>query len=115
MKECAALARQSNRGHGSRRSRPSWRMAMRLGICERGWTRPGADVRSLVQEMVDSARHVEQLGFGRFWLGEHHHVQTGWTVPDTLVSLVGAATSRITIGIGGVLMTGRNPYRTALD
>jgi luciferase family oxidoreductase group 1 len=90
-------------------------MAMRLGICERGWTRPGADVRSLVQEMVDSARHVEQLGFGRFWLGEHHHVQTGWTVPDTLVSLVGAATSRIAIGIGGVLMTGRNPYRTALD
>jgi alkanesulfonate monooxygenase SsuD/methylene tetrahydromethanopterin reductase-like flavin-dependent oxidoreductase (luciferase family) len=88
---------------------------MRIGICERGWRRGDTSVSRIVEELLAIAQQIEGMGFGRLWLTEHHLDPTAWTVPDSLVSLVGACTHRLTIGIGGILIASRNPYRTALD
>ena len=54
---------------------------------------------------VDLARHVEGLGFGRFWMSEHHAMQTlACTAPEVMLARIGAATERIRLGSGGVML-----------
>ncbi|MCU1278597.1 MAG: luciferase family oxidoreductase, group 1 [bacterium] len=88
---------------------------MRIGICERGWSRTGASSQQAIDELFHTAAEVEQLGFDKLWLTEHHSREYAWALPDVLVAAVGRATRRLTVGIGGVLASSRNPYRTALD
>lgn len=88
---------------------------MRIGICERGWARAGVSTAQTIDELLRIAVHVERAGFTKLWLTEHHTKAYSWTFPDALVPLVGRATRTLGVGIGGVLIASRNPYRTALD
>jgi luciferase family oxidoreductase group 1 len=88
---------------------------MRIGICERGWAAPNKSAPEVVGELIRVAGEIEAMGFDKLWLTEHHTRDYAWTLPDVLVSAIAAVTRRIVIGIGGVLLSSRNPYRTALD
>jgi hypothetical protein len=58
--------------------------------------------------------HAEQLGYERFWVAEHHGMP-GITssAPAVLLSAVGAATSTIRIGSGGVMLPNHAPLVVA--
>lgn len=63
---------------------------------------------------IDLARHAEALGYARFWLAEHHasHALAG-AAPEILISAVAAATSRIRVGSGGVMLPHYSPLKVA--
>jgi luciferase family oxidoreductase group 1 len=63
---------------------------------------------------LDLARHVEALGFRRFWMAEHHNMP-GIASAATAVALahVAAGTSRIRIGSGGVMLPNHAPLLIA--
>lgn len=88
---------------------------MRIGICERGWARPAISSHQLIEELRTMAVDVERLGFDKLWLTEHHLADYAWALPDLLVPMIAGVTRTLTVGIGGVLVASRNPYRTALD
>ena len=60
------------------------------------------------------AQHVEQLGYGRFWLAEHHNMPgIGSAATSVLIGHVGAGTSRIRIGAGGIMLPNHAPLQVA--
>ncbi|MCU0891563.1 MAG: LLM class flavin-dependent oxidoreductase [Sandarakinorhabdus sp.] len=63
---------------------------------------------------IDLARHAEALGYRRYWLAEHHasHALAG-SAPEILIGAVAAATSRIRVGSGGVMLPHYSPLKVA--
>ncbi|MCO6415940.1 LLM class flavin-dependent oxidoreductase [Siccirubricoccus sp. KC 17139] len=74
----------------------------------------GSDVGQALRNSADLARHAEGLGYGRFWMAEHHNMP-GIASAATAVALahVGAATQRIRIGAGGIMLPNHAPLVVA--
>ena len=70
----------------------------------------GSDAGQSLRNSADLARHVERLGYKRFWMAEHHSMP-GIASAATAVALafVGAQTSTIRIGAGGVMLPNHAP------
>ena len=63
---------------------------------------------------LDLARHVEALGYQRFWLAEHHNM-SGIASAATVVVIghVAAGTRRIRVGSGGIMLPNHAPLVVA--
>ncbi len=60
------------------------------------------------------ARLADGLGFRRYWLAEHHNMPAvAATNPPVLVAMVAAATERIRVGSGGVMLPNHAPLVVA--
>ena len=70
----------------------------------------GSDVRSALDRSLSLARHVEKLGFERFWMAEHHGME-GIASAATSVALshIGHGTNTIRIGAGGIMLPNHSP------
>jgi luciferase family oxidoreductase group 1 len=70
----------------------------------------GGDARQSFRNSADLARRVEQLGYKRFWMAEHHSMP-GIASAATAVALayVGSQTSTIRIGAGGIMLPNHAP------
>ncbi|MEQ1501781.1 MAG: LLM class flavin-dependent oxidoreductase [Myxococcota bacterium] len=74
----------------------------------------GSDATRAVRDTLAYARRAEELGFTRFWLAEHHNMPgIASSAPAVLISAVGAATSRIRVGSGGVMLPNHPPLVVA--
>ncbi len=63
---------------------------------------------------IGLARLADELGLRRYWLAEHHNVPSvAATSPPLLVAMVAAATGRIRVGSGGVMLPNHAPYVVA--
>ncbi|RNI31679.1 LLM class flavin-dependent oxidoreductase [Rufibacter latericius] len=63
---------------------------------------------------VDLAQRVEQLGFQRYWMAEHHNmagIASSATV--VLIGHVAGATSRLRVGSGGIMLPNHAPLVVA--
>jgi luciferase family oxidoreductase group 1 len=61
------------------------------------------------------AQHAERLGYRRFWLAEHHNMPgIGSAATSVLIGHVGAGTSRIRIGAGGIMLPNHAPLQVAV-
>ena len=74
----------------------------------------GSSTGQALRNSIDLARHVEALGFQRYWMAEHHNMP-GIASAATAVALahVAAATSTIRIGAGGVMLPNHAPLLIA--
>ena len=74
----------------------------------------GSDAGQSLRNSADLARHVEQLGYKRFWMAEHHSMP-GIASAATAVALafVGSQTSTIRIGAGGIMLPNHAPLIVA--
>src|SRR4028118_2077983 len=74
----------------------------------------GNDAGQSLRDSADLARHVEALGFKRFWMAEHHSMP-GIASAATAVALayVGTRTSTIRIGSGGIMLPNHAPLAIA--
>ncbi|MBB3611214.1 LLM class flavin-dependent oxidoreductase [Rhizobium sp. BK602] len=74
---------------------------------------PVAEGSSISQSFEGSkrmARKAEELGYNRFWLAEHHGMPgVASAATAVVIGHVGAATSRIRIGSGGVMLPNHSP------
>lgn len=63
---------------------------------------------------ADLARHVEALGFTRYWVAEHHGMEgIASAATAVVIGHVGAATSTIRIGAGGIMLPNHAPLQIA--
>lgn len=70
----------------------------------------GSDAGQALRNSLDLARHAEALSYRRYWMAEHHNMP-GVASAATAVALafVGAGTTRIRIGSGGVMLPNHAP------
>nr|WP_176444490.1 MsnO8 family LLM class oxidoreductase [Rhodococcus kyotonensis] len=83
-------------------------------ILDRSRTREGFADADALTATIDRAIHAERLGFHRFWVAEHHGVPgIASGAPPVLLAAIGARTSRIRLGSGGVMLPNHQPFVVA--
>ncbi|GLZ81602.1 methylene-tetrahydromethanopterin reductase [Actinorhabdospora filicis] len=86
----------------------------RISVLDRSLVREGHGAAQALRDTIVFARAVEELGYHRFWVSEHHSVPgVAGSAPTVLASAVAAATSRIRVGTGGVMLPNHNPMVVA--
>ena len=76
--------------------------------------RQGQSAAQAIALAVRTAQHVEALGFTRYWLAEHHNMPgLACSATAVLVGHIAAATQRIRVGSGGVMLPNHAPLTVA--
>jgi luciferase family oxidoreductase group 1 len=76
--------------------------------------RPGEPAGSAIGRSVDLARHVEEWGYQRYWLAEHHSIAgLACSATAVLIGHVAAATKTMRVGSGGVMLPNHAPLVVA--
>jgi luciferase family oxidoreductase group 1 len=76
--------------------------------------RAGEPAGSAIARSVDLARHVERLGYKRYWLAEHHSISgLACSATTVLIGHVAAGTNTIRVGSGGVMLPNHAPLVVA--
>jgi luciferase family oxidoreductase group 1 len=74
----------------------------------------GADAHQALWETTELARHADSLGYKRFWVSEHHMVDSvANSSPEMLMMHLASSTSHIRIGSGGVMLPHYSSYKVA--
>ena len=77
-------------------------------------TRASEPPGSAIARSVELARHVEQLGYKRYWVAEHHAIQgLACSATPVLIGHIAAATKTIRVGSGGVMLPNHAPLVVA--
>lgn len=87
---------------------------MRLGVLDQSPVISGHSPAQAVAETVALAAAADRLGYSRYWLAEHHAIAAlADPCPEILLTRVAAATQRIRVGTGGVLLPYYSPLKVA--
>jgi luciferase family oxidoreductase group 1 len=87
---------------------------LRLGVLDQSPIRAGGTPADALAETIALAKFVERLGYGRYWLAEHHASEgLAGPSPEIMIARVAAETSRIRVGSGGVMLPHYSPYKVA--
>src|SRR6201996_7042998 len=74
----------------------------------------GSTAGQALQNSIELARLVDGLGYRRFWISEHHAMETlACTAPEVLLARMGAETKRIRIGSGGIMLPHYSAFKVA--
>ena len=76
--------------------------------------REGRSVADALAVALATARHVERLGFARYWMAEHHNmIGIASSATAVLVGHIAGGTERIRVGSGGVMLPNHAPLVVA--
>jgi luciferase family oxidoreductase group 1 len=88
--------------------------SLRISVLDQTPVLEGSTPARALHDSVDLAELAERLGFHRYWLAEHHG---GGLVagpsPEVLIARIGAATERMRLGSGGVMLPHYSPLKVA--
>lgn len=74
----------------------------------------GSTRRAAIARSLDLAQHAERLGYKRFWISEHHNMESlASASPVLLISHIAEHTSKIRVGSGGVMLPNHAPLIVA--
>ena len=74
----------------------------------------GSSSSTALHNTLELAKHVERLGYTRFWLAEHHNMPgIASSAPAVLIGSVAAVTSTLRVGSGGVMLPNHPPLVVA--
>ena len=87
---------------------------LRLSVLDQSPVPAGSSPGQALQNSVELARLVDGLGYRRFWMSEHHAMETlACTAPEVMLARIGAETKRIRIGSGGIMLPHYTPLKVA--
>jgi luciferase family oxidoreductase group 1 len=87
---------------------------LRLSVLDQSPVSEGSSGAQALQNTLDLARLADQLGYHRYWVAEHHGgpMLAGGS-PEALIGPIAAATARIRVGSGGVMLPHYSPFKVA--
>jgi luciferase family oxidoreductase group 1 len=89
-------------------------MPLRLSILDQSPIPEGLTAGDALRNTVDLAKLADDLGYHRYWLAEHHGTPgLADSSPEVIVGPVAAATSKIRVGTGGVMLPHYSPLKVA--
>jgi luciferase family oxidoreductase group 1 len=88
--------------------------ALRLSVLDLIPVRTGQSTGDALRASIALARTAERSGYHRYWVAEHHNMPAvASTNPPVLIAMLAAATSRMRIGSGGVMLPNHAPLVVA--
>jgi luciferase family oxidoreductase group 1 len=89
-------------------------VAFPLSVLDQSPISEGSAGGDALRNSIDLAQHVEALGYERYWIAEHHGTpMLASAAPEILIAAIAAATSRISVGSGGVMLPHYSPLKVA--
>ena len=80
-------------------------MTLKLSVLDQSVAAQGVSHGQVISQTVGLAQFVQDLGYHRFWVSEHHsHPSIVGTAPEILMAAIAAKTDRIRIGSAGVML-----------
>ena len=87
---------------------------MRLSVLDQSPISAGSTGRDALANSIDLARLADDLGYHRYWVAEHHGgPMLAGPAPEVLIGPLAAATKRIRVGSGGVMLPHYSPLKVA--
>jgi luciferase family oxidoreductase group 1 len=87
---------------------------LRLSVLDQSPIREGGTGSQALHETIDLARLADRLGYHRYWVAEHHGgPMLAGPSPEVLIGPIAAATERIRVGSGGVMLPHYSPLKVA--
>jgi luciferase family oxidoreductase group 1 len=94
--------------------RPSVRPSIPLSVLDLSPVSAGSSGATALRNSIDLAQFAEQLGFNRYWVAEHHNLPSvASSAPEIMIGQIAAATTRIRVGSGGVMLPNHAPLMVA--
>ena len=88
--------------------------ALKMSVLDQSPVPDGAAPGQALRNSVDLARRADRLGYHRYWVAEHHGTPgLACASPEVLIGPIAAATSRIRVGSGGVMLPHYSPLKVA--
>ncbi|MFC4243355.1 LLM class flavin-dependent oxidoreductase [Gryllotalpicola reticulitermitis] len=85
-----------------------------LNVLDLAWRGYGQSNADAVRGSIELAQHAESLGYGRYWFAEHHGMPgIASSSPAVLIGAVAAATEKLRVGSGGVMLPNHAPLVVA--
>jgi luciferase family oxidoreductase group 1 len=90
--------------------RPSGTAPFVLSILNNAQTSVGQTVQEAFDDIIELAQLAERWGYHRFWMSEHHAMPgAAASSPQIMLARLTAATDRIRLGAGGVMLPNHAP------
>lgn len=87
---------------------------LRLSVLDQSPIAEGSTGSQALRNTIDLARLADALGFHRYWVAEHHGgPMLAGPAPEVLIGPIAAATERIRVGSGGVMLPHYSPLKVA--
>jgi len=87
---------------------------MQLNVLDQCPIAEGSDAGDALRNTLELARAADQLGYGRYWLAEHHGTPgLACNSPEVMIGPVASVTSSIRVGSGGIMLPHYSPLKVA--
>ena len=87
---------------------------MRLSVLDQSPISEGSTGVDALHNTLDLAQLADELGYHRYWVAEHHGgPMLASASPEALIGPIAAATERIRVGSGGVMLPHYSPLKVA--
>jgi luciferase family oxidoreductase group 1 len=87
---------------------------IKLSILDQSPVRKGGSAEDALAETLELATFADTLGYHRFWVSEHHSTAAyAGSAPEVLLAAIGARTSSIRIGSGGIMLPHYSTFKVA--
>ena len=87
---------------------------LRLSVLDQSPISRGSSGDQALRNTLDLAGLADRLGYHRYWVAEHHGgAMLAGPSPEALIGPIAAATTRIRVGSGGVMLPHYSPLKVA--
>jgi luciferase family oxidoreductase group 1 len=85
-----------------------------ISVLDQAPRRTGGAPGHALGDSLTLARHVDGLGYHRFWVAEHHaFAAVSIAAPEVMIGHIASQTMNLRVGSGGVLLPNRRPLHVA--
>lgn len=85
-----------------------------ISILDLSFTTTATPGSIALRQTIELARLADELQFRRFWVAEHHNLPSVASgAPEIMIGAIAAATHRIRVGAGGVMLPNHAPLMVA--
>lgn len=85
-----------------------------LGVLDFVGIEHGESAHAALEGAVGVAQAVEAAGLRRYWVSEHHNMQSlACSAPEILVAAVAARTTTLRVGAAGIMLPNHAPFKVA--
>ncbi len=87
---------------------------IKLGVLDQVFISEGQTATEALQQSTRLVQAADTLGYSRFWVSEHHAMPAlAFSSPEVLIAHLAAATPRIRVGSGGIMLPHYSAYKVA--
>lgn len=88
--------------------------SLRLSVLDQSPISEGSSSADALRNTIDLATLTDELGYGRYWVAEHHGTpMLAGPSPEALIGPIASATSHIRVGSGGIMLPHYSPLKVA--